>query len=128
MKKILVCIVLCLFHFHLFAQDKIRAIVQEKAVPYEGIELFYKNFMDKFEMKSFPASEKEVIIVLMFVVEKDGTFSDIRSKSDYHNLGREAVKTLKKMPAWKPAKHEGKIVRQGFTMPIIISNPNKKER
>lgn len=128
MKKILVCIVLYLFHFHLFAQNKIRASIDERALPYEGIELFYKNFIDKFETKSFPMSEKEVKITLRFVVEKDGTFSNIRSKSDYHNLGREAVKTLKNMPAWKPGKHEGKIVRDDLILPITITNPNNKKR
>lgn len=61
----------------------------------------------------------EGTVVIRFVVEKDG------SRSNYEILrnlgggtGSEALKVVQLMPKWIPGKHQGKIVRTEFTMPV----------
>ncbi|HZW63554.1 MAG TPA: energy transducer TonB, partial [Flavobacteriaceae bacterium] len=63
----------------------------------------------------------EISIRLRFVVEKDGSFTDIQVVgADPHGAGREAIRVLRSMPKWKPAQHNGKTVRSSFTLPIKI--------
>ena len=56
---------------------------------------------------------------LTFVVEKDGSLSDIKV---VHGLGsgcdQEAVRVLKASPKWRPARQKGRIVRQQYNLPI----------
>jgi protein TonB len=56
------------------------------------------------------------------VVEKDGSFTDIRVIRDggYPEAGKEAIRVLKKMPNWKPAVHNGRSVRSQFALPIVV--------
>ena len=61
-----------------------------------------------------------MVVKLKFVVEKDGSFTDIKVVEDKHGLGNEAVRVLKSMPKWKPAQHNGKTVRSQFTLPIKV--------
>lgn len=56
---------------------------------------------------------------LTFVVEKNGTLSDIKV---VHGLGsgcdQEAVRVLKASPKWRPARQKGHIVRQQYNLPV----------
>lgn len=71
--------------------------------------------------------KNEVKVRLKFAVEKDGTFGDITSESTNVDYGKEAIRVLKRMPAWKPAKHNGETVRSSFTMPINIGDKRVKK-
>lgn len=54
-----------------------------------------------------------------FVVEKDGTISEIIIlRSLYPSLDEEAKRIIQSMPKWKPAKSNGKAVRSYFSLPI----------
>lgn len=58
-------------------------------------------------------------VYLTFVVEKDGSFSDVRVlKGKGFGLDEEAVRVLNAMPNWNPAKADGKIVRSRFNLPV----------
>ena len=59
-------------------------------------------------------------VLCQFVVEKDGTITDIqvvRSGGDA-SLDKEAVRVLRLMPKWKPGKQQGKPVRVKYTVPV----------
>jgi TonB family protein len=62
----------------------------------------------------------EGTIYLGFVVEKDGTLTNIKVKRGVNSdLNEEAIRVLKLMNGnWKPAMIEGQNVRQAFTLPI----------
>ncbi len=107
--------------------NKVYGFVQEKAFPIEGMTIFYQSFNEEFNMGVSTSKEKEVKLRLKFVVEKDGTFGDITSESTDVDYGKEAIRVLKMMPAWKPAQHNGKIVRSAFTIPIIVRDKKKKK-
>lgn len=134
MKNILLVIFAIFTGLQVFAQEgnqlednKVYALVQEKASPIEGMTVFYQSFIDEFDMSVSIPKENEKIIMLKFVVEKDGTFGDISTKGIDDNYRKEAIRVLKTMPAWKPAKHNGKIVRSAYTIPINVGDKKMKE-
>ncbi len=56
-----------------------------------------------------------------YVIEKDGSLSDIRILRGVANApecDQEAVRVIKMMPNWKPGFHRGKPVRVQFNLPI----------
>ena len=62
-------------------------------------------------------------VFLSFVVEKDGTLSDIKILRDIgEGCGKEAVRLVESMPRWKPGKVDGKKVRTQFNLPITFTN------
>jgi len=58
-------------------------------------------------------------VMVAFVVNKDGSLEDfkvVQSKDD--NLSKEALRALKTMPKWKPARQGNKTVRSRFIAPV----------
>ena len=70
------------------------------------------------------AQEKKISgrVIVTFVVEKDGSISNVETvKSVFPSLDEEAVRIVKAMPNWKPGKQNGKVVRVKYTLPISFS-------
>lgn len=102
-------------------ENKVWGFVQKKASPNEGMEAFYKSYVRKFNAPDVGGNVQEISVLLKFVVEKDGSFTDIQiAGPDPHNIGKEAIRVLKAMPKWKPAEHNGKTVRSSFKLPIKL--------
>lgn len=102
------------------AGNEIVSLVQVKAVPTEGFEAFYNQFSRRFSPRSIDGNVTEVTVRLRFVVEKDGSFTDIKVLNDKYGFGNEAIRVLKTMPKWQPAMHNGTAVRSMFTLPIKV--------
>ena len=100
--------------------DKIYNLRQNKAEPKEGFDRFYSTFAKKLSSQDLSTSANEIVVKVKFVVEKDGSFTDIQIIDDKHGVGKEAERILKNMPKWKAAEHNGKKVRSMFTLPIKI--------
>ena len=104
--------------------NKVHTFVQQKAAPNEGMQKFMQNFVRKFNAPDVGGSVTEIKIRLRFVVEKDGSFTDLQVIDDKQGAGKEAIRVLKSMPNWKAAEHNGKTVRSSFTLPITIKVNN----
>lgn|SRR5690554_476082 len=102
------------------AGNEIVTLVQVKAVPNEGFEAFYNQFSRRFSPTSINTNVTEVTVRIRFVVEKDGSFTDIKVVNDKYGFGNEAIRVLKTMPKWQPARHNGSTVRSMFTLPIKV--------
>lgn len=64
-------------------------------------------------------------VVVRFVVEKDGSVSNVTVlKGVDKDLDAEAIRVVKRMPKWTPAKNNGHPVRSYFTLPVLFSLPN----
>ncbi len=62
---------------------------------------------------------KEGRTILQFVVEKDGTISNIKVVGSLdETMDKEAIRILKKMPRWIPGKQNGHPVRVKYTILI----------
>ena len=60
-------------------------------------------------------------MICTFVVEKDGSISDVNvAKSVDPSLDKEAVRVLKQMPKWTPGKQKGEPVRVKYTVPVTF--------
>lgn len=60
-------------------------------------------------------------VFVTFVVEKDGSITDVKVlRGIGGGCDEEAVRVIKNMPKWKPGKQRGKPVRVQFNMPIVF--------
>lgn len=84
-----------------------------------GIQAFYD-----FVGKNYKAPEENIKgkVFIQFVIEKDGSLTDIKSVRDIgHGTGEEAIRVLKLSPKWIPGEQDGKKVRVQYSLPISIS-------
>lgn len=71
----------------------------------------------------------EGLVVLQFIVEKDGTTSNVHVvRSPDPCLSEAALLYFNKIPTWKPGKYNGKIVACYFTLPITYNINEYKSR
>ena len=86
-----------------------------------GLEKFYK-----FVGKNFQVPEEEGLkgkVFVTFVVEKDGSLTDIKVLRDIgYGTGKEAIRVLKSCPKWNPGEQNGKKVRVLYSLPISIQS------
>lgn len=60
-------------------------------------------------------------VYVNFVVEKDGSLTDIKVLRDIgFGTGAEAIRVLKKSPKWSPGVQNGKPVRVLYSLPISV--------
>lgn len=60
-------------------------------------------------------------VLTTFVVEKDGSISDVKIiRSAHPTLDAEAIRVVKNMPKWIPGKEGRKPVRVKYTLPITF--------
>lgn len=60
-------------------------------------------------------------VVTSFVVEKDGSITDVKvTKSVHPVLDAEAVRVVSQMPKWIPGKESGMPVRVKYTLPVTF--------
>jgi TonB family protein len=100
--------------------NQIYTAVEQSAQFPGGQNKFYQFLAQNLK---YPAKARETDIqgrvFLTFVVEKDGTLSDVKVvKGLGSGLDEESVRVLKKSPRWIAGKQSGKKVRQQFTVPI----------
>lgn len=89
-----------------------------------GIEKFYAFVAKNYKMPNEEGVKGTVFVV--FVVEKDGSLTDIKILKDIgYGTGKEAVRVLKLSPNWKPAELNGKKVRCSYSLPITLPNPQE---
>lgn len=61
----------------------------------------------------------EGTVVVQFVVEKDGSITDVKVIRDIGaGCGAEAMRVVNKMPKWNPGKQRGRPVRVQFNLPV----------
>jgi protein TonB len=86
-----------------------------------GIEKFYKYVQNNFEQpedEGFPGGR----LIVSFVVEKDGSLTDIKVRDIGYGTKAAAEKLLRKCPRWTPAEQNGKKVRCSYTLPILLQS------
>ncbi|MDR6760561.1 hypothetical protein J2Y38_000740 [Flavobacterium sp. 2755] len=60
---------------------------------------------------------------MTFIIEKDGSLSDIKVLRDIGlGTGAEAIRVLKTSPKWIPGKQNNNVVRALYSLPIPVNN------
>ena len=58
-------------------------------------------------------------VIVSFIVEKDGSISEVHPLTAVHPLlDKEAIRLVNEMPRWKPGTEKGKAVRVSFALPV----------
>ena len=101
----------------IYAEDE----VEKKAYYPGGIKKFYA-----FADKTFKVPKGETFngkIILSFVVEKDGSITNIEVvRNTGYGSPEEAVDMMSKSPKWIPAKLDGKSVRSKLELPLTFAS------
>jgi protein TonB len=113
--------------------EPVRVVAVKKAEFIGGNEEMIKFLSEnvKYPEDVLQANEKGANIhgrvYVKFVVEKDGSISDVEVVRSVHpSLDAEAVRVVKLMSGkWTPATERGKPVRSMFTLPFVFK-PLKK--
>ena len=86
-----------------------------------GMAKFYTYVGNNFNKPELDA-EKTLRVYVSFVIEKDGSITDIMVKNDPgYGIGREAIRVLKSLKTkWSPGILNGKPVRTAYNLPITI--------
>jgi protein TonB len=101
-------------------EDEIFTIVEDKPLFPGGQAELMKYLAKNIRYPDF-AKENQIkgTCALEFVVEKDGSITDIKVLKDIGGgCGEEAVRVIKSMPKWEPGKQRGKPVRVKYTLPV----------
>lgn len=86
-----------------------------------GIDKF-REYVGRNFRKPELESASAIRLVVLFVIEKDGTMSNIRVARDPgQGLGNEAIRVLKSIKSkWKPGMIGGNPVSTAYSLPIVI--------
>lgn len=113
-----------LLPFLLFSQEETDTTIVEVLdveAEFPGGVSAMKNFLAKnvnYPEKSMWKGEQGRVFV-EFVVEKDGSISQVKIlKGAHRRLNKEAKRVVKIMPNWSPGEWKGNIVRTRCRIPI----------
>ena len=101
-------------------EDPPYRYAEKSAEPIGGYDAIMKFIKDNIQN---PVSDKSLkingIVFVEFIIEKDGSISNAKVIVGVRpDLDAEAIRVISMMPKWKPAEHQGKIVRQFFNVPV----------
>ncbi len=102
--------------------DRIFDVVEENAQFPGGDEACMKWLRDHIKYPSI-CQEQGVQgrVIVAFVVNKDGSIVDVKVlRSPDQHLSDEAVRVVKQMPKWKPARQGNRSVRSRFNLPVMF--------
>lgn len=102
--------------------DEIFTIVEVQPGPVGGMKAFYEFVAKNLK---YPSKARrmgiEGRVFVEFVVEKDGSLTDIKvAKGIGGGCDEEAIKVISEAPNWEPGKQRGRAVRVRMIMPIMF--------
>lgn len=115
------------------SQDKDKVYHQVTDMPYylyggsdenygKDVHAIYEYLFDNIRYPEDAWTErKQGTVICNFIVEKDGSFSNISVIQSIHpSLDKEAIRVISSFPKWHPGTVGGKAVRTNYNLPIIF--------
>ncbi|MCM1168721.1 MAG: TonB family protein [Bacteroides sp.] len=105
------------------AEEEIFQIVEEMPGPAGGTQALYE-YLSKNIRYPIAALESGIQgrVYINFVVEKDGSITDVKvMRGIGGGCDEEAVRVVKAMPKWNPGKQRGRPVRVLYSIPVIFN-------
>jgi protein TonB len=101
----------------------INADVVQVQPHYPGGEMGLQKFLSGYKVPQEAINNKvSGILYVQFIVETDGSISDVKVLRDLkYGTAEEAIRLMKSSPKWIPGISNGRKVRVVFTQPIRIS-------
>lgn len=87
-----------------------------------GINAFRSKVSSNFDGSVMDGGEGTVKSEITFVVERDGSITDVKASGSNSDFNAEAVRTVKSIKnKWAPAKINGQAVRYRFRLPLTMN-------
>ncbi|GAB3305295.1 energy transducer TonB [Hymenobacter tenuis] len=95
----------------------------QPARPVGGTEAFFEWIQKNQRYPALARQRKvEGRVMMEFIIQKDGTLSDIKPiKRLGSGLDEEAIRLIKAAPKWQPATYKGEPMRQKMVLPVVFS-------
>ncbi|MDP2454887.1 MULTISPECIES: energy transducer TonB [unclassified Kaistella] len=86
-----------------------------------GINAFRSKVSNSFDTSVMEGDEGKVQTTITFVVERDGSITDVKADGPNKGFNAEAVRTIKSVKnKWTPAKINGQAVRYRYRLPLTM--------
>lgn len=87
-----------------------------------GLDGFREKIRSGFDTGAMDGTEGTVRAMVTFIVEKDGSISNIKAEGANKDFNNEAIRTIKAIKGrWTPAKVQDQVVRSYFRIPITMN-------
>lgn len=87
-----------------------------------GINSFRNKVGSSFDTSAMNGDEGTVKTEVTFVVERDGSITDVKASGSNRDFNDEAIRTVKSIKnKWTPAKINGQAVRYRFRLPLTMN-------
>ena len=98
-----------------------ESVDQEAEFP-GSLNSFRNKIAENFDNSAMEGGEGTLKTTVTFIVERDGTISDVKASGSNSDFNSEAVRTVKSIRTkWVPAKNNGQPVRQRFRLPLTMN-------
>jgi len=84
------------------------------------IQKFISRYFNTDIASDLGLSGERVKILTQFTIGKDGRVINIKARSKYKDLEKEAKRVIKKLPKMKPGQQRNRPVKVTYTLPIIF--------
>ena len=104
------------------SETQVYSEVEQLAEFPGGLNAFRNRVGGDFDQSVMDGDEGTVKTTVSFVVERDGSITDVKANGSNRYFNEEAVRTVKAIRTkWKPAKINGQNVRYRYTLPITMN-------
>lgn len=107
-----------------FADSVFRKVEIEAS--FSGGDRAWRSYLERSLNASVPvdnkAPEGTYTVIVQFIVDKDGTISDIKALTNLgYGMEQEVIKVISKGPKWTPALQDGKPVKAYRRQPVTFA-------
>ena len=102
-------------------QNRVYSDVDQAAEFPGGINSLRSKFASAFKSSKIKAAGN-ISTVVSFIVEEDGSISNVKADGSNSQFNTEAVRVIKSIKnKWAPAKMNGEVVRSAFRIPLKMN-------
>lgn len=99
-----------------------EGVLEQQADFVGGIEKFRRLVGENFDQSDFEGAGETISTSISFVVERDGTISDVKASGPNSAFNKEAERTVRGIKGkWTPGKMQGENVRSRFRLPLKMA-------
>ena len=103
------------------SESQVYTEVEQLAEFKGGINAFRSKVQNNFDASVMSGDEGTVKTEVTFVVERDGSITDVKASGPNKDFNAEAIRTVKSVrDKWTPAKINGQAVRYRYRLPLIM--------
>lgn len=103
-------------------ENEVYTTVDQSSEYPGGLNAFRSKFTSAFDGGAMSGGEGTLKTEVTFVVEKDGSITDVKATGPNADFNAEAVRTVKSIKTkWAPAKLNGQTVRSRYKFPVTMN-------